>query len=244
MTCDTAKILLLFSRPNGGSDLAPTDAAELAQHLNVCPDCAALSRQAREQDQAIALAMQSVPVPDDLAKRIVAAGYAEQGRLLRRKIFATLGAIAFIISGGVAGYALHWYTRPDLDSPQLLDQLQSEIENPEATTRNWLLAQRLPQHLPEPFDFRLLTSRGLADLQGEMIPCLTFQVWRPGEVRPDTAKVFILSREQFKLHTLQQCQNSFGTVRIVPDDGRGWAYVIAHTANLELFLKPNFRQVT
>jgi hypothetical protein len=244
MNCETANILVLFSRPLGKSDLAPEEAQALASHLSSCPACAAAAEKQRATDEAIGRAFRDVPVPAGLSEKLLREAYAKQGAALRRKIYLTIAAGAFVVAGGFAGYLVHWATRPHLDTNQLLDQLQYDLENPEAATLAWLKSEGLPQQLPEAFDFRLLTSKGRTELQGARVPCLTFQAWRQGEPRPDTAKVFILSREQFKLYSLQEGQNSFGTLRVVPDDGRGWAFVFVHTANLELFLKPNFKQVT
>ena len=39
MTCDTARILLLFYRPGKTTDLAAEDVAALESHLAGCPAC-------------------------------------------------------------------------------------------------------------------------------------------------------------------------------------------------------------
>lgn len=244
MTCDHARILILFSRPNGAKDLLPEDCEALARHLSECSACSASASAQQTWDKSLARQFQAVTPPQGLQERLLKSAYAAQGAALRKRIYMGLAGVALASFVLVAGFVIHRLTRPLLDTNRALEQFQTEQEQPEQASKNWLAAQGLPQHLPEPFDFRLLTARGYADLQGQHVPCLTFQVWRPGELRPDTARVYVVTAQNFQLNQLREGQNSFGTLRLINDESHGVAYVILHTVNLELFLKPNFRQVT
>ena len=79
MTCDTARILLLFYRPGKTTDLAAEDVAALEAHLASCPACAALAGTQTAADAAIGRAFRQVPVPGGLRYRLREATAAEAG---------------------------------------------------------------------------------------------------------------------------------------------------------------------
>jgi len=120
-------------------------------------------------------------------------------------------------------------------------------EDPEGALRDWLVAQKFPDQLPEPFDPYLLVVLGTEKVQGADVPVAVFR--HPSE--RGFAKVFILRDDgSYNLKDLTDAQMSHTMVRVVKDPARfrGVQYVIVHTFHPDPVdpnpLKPFLRRAT
>jgi hypothetical protein len=224
MDCTHAKLLMLFHRPGRSSDLAPDDAAALSAHLAGCPACSAVLAARQSGDAAIAAAVQSVPVPANLADRIKAKAAAQLRWAWRRTAVKYALAASFLVAAYGAFVALN---RPTLDLAALADEQDHLWQAPGRTATDWLAAHGLADVLPEPFDLQLATFTGHRRLQG--VPALAMRL---DSVRRQSAWVYFLRSADFDLRDLQTGQyTSNVAVRVYRDLPGGWTVVVAYTGN-------------
>jgi hypothetical protein len=112
MDCKTARLFLLFHRPNSG-DLDGPEAEELEQHLAHCTECNALAIGQRRLDQHLGRAMRAVEVPAGLRKDILGRLAEQRSAWYRRWVgHAARGAVAaaLLLAVGLGGYFWYSYT--------------------------------------------------------------------------------------------------------------------------------------
>lgn len=231
MECRDAQFYLRLKRhAAGGDELGPDVGASLDGHLVACPACAADSRAAASFDRAVASAMRSVPVPTGLRDQLVAHVAAKQGAILRGRLyrFAT-GAAASIV---VAFLVLAWFSsnRPKLDTNLIAEVDGKQFNEPEEATKQWLASQKLPDHLPLPFDYTLLASQGKKNVQGIDVPVVTFR--SPDPLDRGFAKVYIVREDgRFDLSNVHDTGNSHVLVMVIHGERefRGFMYVVVYT---------------
>ena len=240
MDHDTVRLLLAFRRPNGPDELAPDDAAELARHLDGCPECAAVARQRAGFDAAIGTAMTSVPVPGGLRDRLVTDALARRGADLRRGAYrSAVGGAAALVACALM-FGGYWALRPAVDTAEYVTHFDAEAEFPEQAVRDWLAGRGLPADLPYDFDYQTYVSHGEEELAGRDAPVVTFVTWRPNQPRADKARVYVLPASRFDLRSarFRNAVSSFANAEVV--HGRGVAYLVVYTSpDLGPFLKPN-----
>lgn len=235
MTCDTARILLLFYRPGKAADLAADDFTALEAHLATCPACAARVGRQTAADAAIGRAFRQVAVPDGLKARARVRAAAAESRLWRQTWATRAATAALVLAVGLTGWGGYVAaTRPVLNTWALGEQYEVTFERPDQAAREWLAGQGVPQPLPEDFDPALLTFTGYADVQGVRVPVLEYRAAGAG-----FARVYLLRPGQFSLKDAAETQNSFVTVRLYRDrPAAGWTAVVVHTGNdLQPFLR-------
>jgi len=235
MTCETARILLLFYRPGKTTDLAAEDVSALEGHLATCPTCAPLIAQQTATDGAIGRAVRQITVPGGLKDRLQTRTETEAGRLWRRKWTMRIAATAAVLITGFLGWNGDVAaTRPAFDSWQLAAFNDELIQEPYRAGPEFLGRQGVPGPLPEDFDFQKMTSHGFAKVQGQTVPVLEFRAGENG-----IARVYVLRPGQFSTKDATETQNSTVTVRLYRDrPAAGWTTVIVHTGNgLQPFLK-------
>lgn len=237
MECNVARQLLAFRRSGGPAELAPEDAADLARHLATCPACATAAHRQEAFDTAIATAMKGVTVPSGLRDKLLAEAMAKQGALLRRKIYSHAAvAAAVLLAFGLAPGIVSLILRHPLDTEYVVNRDAERMDAPEQVVQTWLAKKGLPKELLADFNYSLYVSHGIEPLGDDEVPVVRFQALRPGEPRPDTARVFIVRDTQFDTSKAVSTVGSFVTVTVIKS-GR-FTYVILHTAPLEVFRKP------
>ena len=104
MECHDIRLLLAFTRP-GSDAIDKAERAAVEQHLEGCPDCAALVRSEEAINGAIGAAVRKVPIPAGLKARVLAKVAAARPRPWGQ--IAAAAAVLFIAIG-LGG----WYLRP------------------------------------------------------------------------------------------------------------------------------------
>jgi hypothetical protein len=246
MDCPNAQHLLAYRRPGGPAELAPEDAAALDRHLAGCPSCAAAVRRQDSFDAALASAMRSVSAPIGFRERLITDALARRGAAWRRTVYQYATAASILVMLGLTAAGFGFALRPAFDTGAVADEFARTSEDPERAVRAWLDRQGLPVDLPYDFDYRHYRQHGFETVEGRAVPVVLFGMPpQPGGFRPEAAKVFVVRASRFKIDeaTFRATVNSFCTVEVVPDNGRGVSYVILYTTpKLGPFLKPTPHQ--
>ncbi|MDY3560998.1 hypothetical protein R5W23_002254 [Gemmata sp. JC673] len=240
MDCRDAQFYLRMRR-QVADELGADVTAPLDQHLATCPACAADARAIGSFDRAVGRAMMNVPVPAGLRGKLVAHVASKRGEALRRRVYqyAAMATAALLLIGIGAGIISN--TRPTLDVSNLVERNGELSANKQESTERWLAAQNLPDRLPLPFDYGLLTYRGHETVQGRDVPVLVFRSRTDGGF----AAVYVFSHDSgFNLKNVPEVSSSHARAQVLVKQGsRGnVTYLFVHTggpSGLESFLLAN-----
>jgi hypothetical protein len=241
MECRDAQFYLRLRR-HTGDELGSDVTGALDGHLAGCPACAGDARGAASFDRAITSAMRAVPMPAGLRERLITHTATKQGAILRGRLYRT-GALAAAVLVFIAfGLGLISTTRPKIEPYDLAQQADEQVSNPEESTRQWLAEQKLPDRLPENFDYDLLLFRGFGPVNGKKVPVVVFRSPEGGGF----AQVYIFRHNgEFDRKDIRDAQASFTHAKVVirdPESPRGATYVIVYTGGpngLRQFLRTN-----
>jgi hypothetical protein len=206
MDCRTARLFLDFQRPRA-PELPPDDAAELARHLAVCPECDATAQSERRLDDHVGRAVRDVPLPEQGHERLL-------GRLKEERAAVVRGRVAWAARGLAVAAALlvvvwTWWHFIGSQPPKLdyfalrnADFEMSNARNGPEGVENWFQSHRqVMMTAPRQFDYSYLVDCDLTRVQGRVVPKLVFQrVEENGRTR---ALVFALAGGQFDLSDLR-----------------------------------------
>ena len=244
MECRDAQFYLRL-RHRAADELGADVTGALESHLAICTECAADARAAASFDRAMASAMKAVPVPAGLREKLFTQASAKQGTILRRKLYRAAAACAAVLLLGGIALGVFSFTRPKVNTEVFVEAATEQVYSPEETVKRWLVAHNLPARLPEDFDYNLLVGPGFAEVQGKMVPVVTFR--SPNEIRhPERgfARVYIFDG-RFDLRGISDAQASYATARVIPQPNAGVTYVIVYSngpRGLQQFLRdPNDR---
>ncbi|MBM3983363.1 MAG: DUF3379 domain-containing protein [Planctomycetes bacterium] len=234
MECRDAQFYLRLRR-HAADELGPDVTGTLDSHLATCAACAADARAALSFDRALTAAMRSVPVPSGLREKLFTQAAAKQGAVLRGKLYRAGGLVAAGLLVLGIGFGVFSNSRPKVDSQVLIDIASNQSE--QAVSR-FLVANKLPDHLPMPFDYDLLMHFDMGEYQGQKVPVIVF---RSPNGDNGFAKVYIFkSDSRFDLRGLQDAQGSQARAQVLVGQGayRGATYVFVHTGrDLQPFLR-------
>lgn len=190
MECHDARILLSFAHRRA-EELDAAERAHLQQHLEKCPDCAALAQAERQTDEAFGKVMVDVPVPTDL-KRKITARLAVTGP---RKPWILAAAAAAMILIAISG-TLVWlqFQRPVVGFGDIEDAVHNWDAN---TVRDYLKSQGLTAEGPESLDYRYLQHVDVVEFKGRRVGKLMFA----RNDRAASATVLILPKSEFRMDT-------------------------------------------
>ena len=245
MLCRDAQFYLRLRR-HAGDELGTDVTGDLDRHVAGCPACAVDARSAAVFDRAVARAMTAVAVPAGLRDKLMTLASAYRGGVIRRKVYqvAALAASVFLVAG--LSFGIFSATRAKIDGNIMVANTDRLVQDPEGALRDWLIAQKLPEQLPEPFDPDLLFHLGKETVHGKDVPVALFRH------RTDPrgfARVYIFRDDgTYNLKDLQDAQASHTMARVIDDPVRfrGVKYVIVHTAYPDPvdrnMLKPFLRQ--
>jgi hypothetical protein len=247
MDCKTAQNLLDYARPHA-VDLAAEDVRALEDHLTLCPDCNAQAKHERRIDEHLSRAMKAVEVPDRLRNHLLAQLKAERGDMYRRRIssglryVAAVAACLLLAALSVFGWSQYRFAnrpQPDLDSfvAQVIDNQRQHPDRAEVE-KEFQQQHGVATVLPA-FEYRYLTTYGMAKFQGALVPKLVFNCDNNEENAH--AYVYVLSEKQFKLNKLTtpfQASTGYGyMVEVLHTPNSPYAYVIVHTGETYDWLK-------
>lgn len=193
MECKDARLLSWFVRP-GQVELEPRETAELQQHLQGCPECAAAVRAEARVDAVFSRAMQAVPIPSGLQTRLL--NRLDKGRTWQRWSVRGLAMAAALLL--MIGLGYYWFgPQPAFDIEDFVAVVnRRSVASPEEV-ETWFHEQHLAVVAPRQLNYRLLDSCDVVYLQGRRVPKLLF-VHR-GEGRTAVAHVYVLAAGQFNL---------------------------------------------
>jgi uncharacterized protein DUF3379 len=227
MQCRDAQFYLRLRR-HAGDELGTDVTGDLDRHLAVCTACATDARATASFDRAVAQAMAAVPIPAGLRDKLLTIASAHRGGVIRRKVYrvAALAASVLFVTG--LAFGVFSSSRAKMTGEAFVVSQDRIFEDPEGALRDWLIAQQLPDQLPEPFDPSLLIVLGTEKVQGKDVPVAVFR--HPRE--RGFAKVFVFRDDgTYNLKDLTDAQLSHTMARVIRDPARfrGVQYVIVHT---------------
>jgi hypothetical protein len=242
MDCKTARLLLEFDRPAGG-EMDSEEACALEQHLDRCPECAALGRAERGFQQHVGLVMRQVAVPPDLRSRLLTRLDKERGDYYRKqaaRAIRTVAALAACLLIAVFIWRMRAAEKPPLNVEALLTPFagnRCDAQNKEEVKRWFIDTYGVEIDPPADFDYAYLLECGVVDCQGKQVPCLTFA----RSERRLIARVYIVSDSQFDPDSLKNSPSipigGGAKAEIYRPDGANFAYVILfNSENLLPFL--------
>lgn len=245
MECKHAQLLIQIVRP-GSIDIESVDRVELESHLATCPACEELARTEGKIHDQISKAMLQVDVPDRLRSRLLLRLSIDRKNWYKKH----LGRAAIALSGLAALALLGWgvwfwqFGRPAEIDLEGVWARANQITG-EAYSSRWVemffKRKGYPMVAPETLNYELITSCSLGDFQGKTVPQMTFVKTFKEGVRDhrgpssDYALIYVLSRNQFDLRTLNQHQPSSQdypfNVEVVYNEGDSQALLILYTGN-------------
>jgi hypothetical protein len=191
MDCQDVRLLLAFLR-RGGDAIDPTERATVQQHLENCPDCAALARSEKAVDIALGAAMRAVPVPAGLKERLLAKVAATGPR--RWPITAIAAAAALLLAVGVTGWAMWPLPRVDaLVAEEAINGRKAE------SMKQWFAERGIDMEPWTLIDHSTLWTYDVVEFQGQRVPKLIFYSNRD---RGAVAEVLVLRADRFNTHDL------------------------------------------
>jgi hypothetical protein len=253
MECNTARLLLAFSRPRT-SELDAEEARELEAHLLHCPVCAVHAGGEHRLDAQLGKAMAQVEVPAQLRGSIqtrLDSRRAEWSRRRARRLsrrsarrWYRVAAVAAAMLLAVGGAWLWWVNNlPAVKMDQVYDVVQRRGVTPvsrEQVTADLQARYGVNAVLPD-FNYNMWTCTALVDFQGTKVPLLIFR--RNNQAAHAYAEVYVLSARQFNLKDLLSREPaSAGSVYkvevVVPSDRSDYAYLVIYTGENLDWLKP------
>jgi len=227
MNCQHVRQLLAFV-DRKCEELDPAERDAVKQHLENCPECAAVAQAERGFDAAVGAALRNVEVPTglkaDLLKRLAA------GRGLGRWKWAGGMAVAATVLVAVAG-GIAWQQRQPVEISQYeVDRFRMVLDH----KRNWTLEsvqeflrnEGLGDVVPPQFDYKFLQSIDVVQIRGRRVAKLTFARFD----EPCEAIVLILPQKEFR--TTNVVQNPTA-IKIETDATHPVTYLILFNGPLE-----------
>lgn len=227
MQCRDAQFYLRLRR-HAGDELGADTVADLGRHLAACPACAADAGVAESFDRAVAAAVRTVPVPVGLRDKLLTQASVHHGAVIRGRVYRVAALAASLLLGLGLTAGVFWASRLKVDTNALVMAGDRLYGDPEGALREWLVAQRFPDRLPEALDPDLLIALGKEPVQEKDTPVATFR--HPTD--RGFAKVYLFRTDgTYNLKDLQETQASHTMVRVINDPDRfpGVQYVILYT---------------
>jgi hypothetical protein len=236
MDCKHARLLLNFAHPFT-AELTLGEAEALEAHLQDCPECGAVFRAERQADERLGRAMRDVPIPDGLRERILSRLAADRDD--RHWRWLRWGSIAAAVAL-VVGLVWMFTGRPatNFDQEQVLNRVLAERGAAPEEVEAFFAARGIRIVVPKDFNYRYLSFYGMAEIPGVPGKSAPQLVFIKGA---ETARVFILSDQQFDLDALRAAPpaDSGGvTVKILADPANPRvAYLLVFTGGPQMWFR-------
>jgi hypothetical protein len=216
MDCTSARLLLRFVRTG---ELDRAEQETLDSHLSACMECSTFAQSENRFDDTMATAMQCVPVPDALKDRIL----ERLTRARRPHRWRWAAAAAVLVAAGLVCFVV-LTSGPDELNPLLIAEKVDTKLTPDAV-EGWFFGQLgTAVTLPRDFNFTLLDSFDIAEIQGRKVPKLTFQSVADKRL----AHVYVLSTRQFQAPVQQENETA------LKDGWLGEIFIPASSQNIQI----------
>ena len=189
MDCQNARLLLYFVRTG---ELDPSEREVLDNHLAACPDCAAGALAESRLDAVLETAMPRVPFPAGLKERIL----KQLARARRPRPWPWVAAAVVLLAAAVTGFAILANGPVELNSTLIVAKADIKT-SPEAVA--WFSSRGIHMAAPPAFNFNLLDTIDIAQIQGRQVAKLTFL----SRADNRAVHVYVLSSSQFNLPAQQ-----------------------------------------
>ncbi len=243
MDCETARTLLVFSRPSG-RELSGDEATVLEGHLTECSDCARQVQREQQLDAWLAPAMQAVPVPIDLRSRILGKLVVPKPVPASRRWARPLAfAAAAVLIVGLAAMGWSYFHRPAPDVESLVQEDKYYFpRTAEAAEKRFHDQYGMHIVAPTQFDYQFLVGQELQVHRDKKLPVLVFGRQLGDTV--ETARVYVFSDKDYDLSALPSVLPAVSggcSVQKLPSANPHVVYVVLYTSErLEDFF-PNTR---
>jgi hypothetical protein len=189
MNCTDARLLLNFVRTG---ELDSAERENLDDHLSGCPECAALAQAGSRLDDALETAMQRVPVPAGLKGKILERLTQQR----RPRPWPWAAAAAVVLTGvGWSGYLVLNSGPKEFDSAGMAQFVDLRVVlSPDVVETRFSQEFSISMKAPREFNYSLLDNYDTAEIQGRIVPKLTFQSRNESAI----AHVYVLSNTQFR----------------------------------------------
>jgi hypothetical protein len=186
MDCTSVRWLVTLTRSD---ELDEAERQAVSAHLSGCSECSALAEAHNRLDDALATAMHRVPVPADLKGRIL----ERLARARRPRPWRWAAAAAALLAAGFAGYFVLFPGPEELNVTLIWQKV--DLKATAESVEGWFNSEfGIAMTAPRNFNYNLLDTLDVAEIQGQRVPKLTFL----SRNRTVLAHVYVLSTRQFK----------------------------------------------
>ena len=237
MDCIHARLLIVLHHRDA-HELDAAAVAGLDQHLEQCADCLAWSHQESRVDEALAHAVQAVPVPAQLPSRLLHQ-LEHQPRPRRLLRWASAAAACLLIGLGLAVY--FWSAQPvELTFDVVEDKYSVALKSVEAVEASFadegmtIVAPREVNNGSLNYD--LYQWSGFVKLKGRNVPRIDF--FHPGDAETPAAvaHAYVVSQEQFDVQELldsvpSPTPSNNHIVEVLAANESGFVYIFVYTGS-------------
>jgi hypothetical protein len=219
MDCHDIRLLLAFTRA-GGDAIDSTEQKALQEHLQACPECAALASSEQALDRVLGTAMRDVPVPAGLKARVL-----DKVAVNRPRPWGKIAAAAavLLLAVGITGWLLRPLPAVDPSDVYLVLN-RGQGHAPADVVEKWFNDQGVEMAAWRELNHDDLWFYDIIEFQGRRVPKLVFYRPEKKDGRPSViAQVIVLRTNQFNTRELRE---QVGTrIRVETESTPGFVYL-------------------
>ena len=232
MNCQHVRQLLAFV-DRKCEELDPAERDAVKQHLENCPECAAVAQTERGFDATVGAALRNVEVPPGLKADVLKRLAGERGH--GRWKWAGAGILAATVLIAVAG-GIAWQIRQPVEIAQEeIDKIRHTPDNrfvgKEDSVRAFLKNEGMDDVIPTQFNYDLLQGVDVVHIRGRRVAKLSFRMDHPA------CDAIVLILPQSKFRTTNVIENAT-SIKVEIDPTHPVTYLILFNGNLERLFRP------
>jgi hypothetical protein len=230
MECHEARMLLAFTRPHSDA-MDAAERAEVHQHLESCPECAAMALSEQTVDGAFGKAMREVAIPSGLQQRVLTKVAAN--RPYPWPAIAAAAAILLVVAG--AGTWWFW-PQPRFDSVAADDVFNGKVGNSPDDVEKWYQSKGVDMAAWRQLNHDYLWSYDIIEFKGRRVAKLLFY----RQDNRSIAQVIVLPRNRFNTSELYDGYPGQTPNRVVVQRDAHADYIfLVGSTDLDSFLLPS-----